>query len=166
MLEASGGEASMFATVRTLVTLEARSGRKLFRRSGSTRSCLSSFFMSMSLLYKSWISGGISGASFAATSAKAITSYDPKPGDSGSQIDLVSEVCGLPGFLHFESSRVVRLIHTDYAKYYIAGHWKTGTKELKAWRGTGVPPTGKTGGGSLGPPRFRGAYELNTSQIG
>ena len=52
MLEASGAAASMFARVRTLVTLEAMSGQ-LFRRSGSTRSCLSSFLMSMSLLYKS-----------------------------------------------------------------------------------------------------------------
>ena len=51
MLEASGAAASMFARVRTLVTLEAMSGQ-LFRRSGSTRSCLSSFLMSMSLLYK------------------------------------------------------------------------------------------------------------------
>ena len=51
MLEASGAAASMFARVRTLVTLEACLGQ-LFRRSGSTRSCLSSFLMSMSLLYK------------------------------------------------------------------------------------------------------------------
>ena len=50
MLEASGAAASMFARVRTLVTLEAMSGQ-LFRRSGSTRSSLSRFFMSMSLLY-------------------------------------------------------------------------------------------------------------------
>ena len=50
MLEASGAAASMFARVRTLVTLEAMSGQ-LFRRSGSTRSCLSRFLMSMSLLY-------------------------------------------------------------------------------------------------------------------
>ena len=40
----------MFARVRTLVTLEAMSGQ-LFRWSGSTRSCLSRFLMSMSLLY-------------------------------------------------------------------------------------------------------------------
>ena len=50
MLEASGAAASMFARVRTLVTLEAMSGQ-LFRRSGSTRSSLSRFLMSMSLLY-------------------------------------------------------------------------------------------------------------------
>ena len=54
MLEASGAGASTFARVRTLVTLEAMSGQ-LFRRSGSTRSCLSRFLrlMPMSLLYKS-----------------------------------------------------------------------------------------------------------------
>ena len=52
MLEASGAATSMFARVRTLVTLEALSGQ-LFRRSGSKRSCLSCFLMSMSLLYKS-----------------------------------------------------------------------------------------------------------------
>ena len=50
MLEASGAAASMFPRVRTLVALEAMSGQ-LFRRSGSTRSCLSRFIMSMSLLY-------------------------------------------------------------------------------------------------------------------
>ena len=50
MLEASGAAASMFARVQTLVTLEAMSGQ-LFRRSGSTRSCLSRFLMSMCLLY-------------------------------------------------------------------------------------------------------------------
>ena len=89
MLEASGAAASMFATVRTLVTLEAMSAiGQLFRlrRSDSTRSCLSSFLMSMSLLYKSWISGGVSGAPSAAASAKATTSHEPKPGDSGSLI--------------------------------------------------------------------------------
>ena len=58
MLEASGAAASMFARVRTLATLEALSGQ-LFRRSGSKRSCLSRFLMSMSLLYKSWTLGGI-----------------------------------------------------------------------------------------------------------
>ena len=52
MLEASGAAASMFARVRTLVTLEACLGQ-LFRRSGSKQSCLSRFLMSMSLLYKS-----------------------------------------------------------------------------------------------------------------
>ena len=54
MLEASDAVASirMFARVRTLLTLEAMSGQ-LFRRPGSTRSCLSRFLMSMSLLYKS-----------------------------------------------------------------------------------------------------------------
>ena len=35
---------------------------------------------------------------------------------------------------------VLRLIHTDYAKHYIAGHWKTGPKELPAWGGGRVPP--------------------------
>ena len=49
MLEASGAAASMFARVRTLATLKALSGQ-LFRRSGSKRSCLSRFLMSMSLL--------------------------------------------------------------------------------------------------------------------
>ena len=57
---------------------------------------------------------------------------------------------------------VLRLIHTDYAKYYIAGHWKTDPKGLPAW---GVTPHTHTrtlekhcGGwaGSPGPD----AYEL------
>ena len=38
----------MFVRVRTLVTLETMS-EQLFRRPGSTRSCLSSFLMSVSL---------------------------------------------------------------------------------------------------------------------
>ena len=52
---------------------------------------------------------------------------------------------------------VLRLIHTDYAKYYIAGHWKTGPKGLPA-RGATLPPHTHTlqkhgGAGSPASPR-------------
>ena len=69
---------------------------------------------------------------------------------------VMSEVGGRPGFLHLESSRVCSYtdIDTDYAKYYIAGHWKTGPKALPAW---GPPPphthTGETLGRGAGVPR-------------
>ena len=38
-------------------------------------------------------------------------------------VSVMSEVCGRPSFLHLEAlGFVLRLMHTDYAKYYIAGH--------------------------------------------
>ena len=52
---------------------------------------------------------------------------------------------------------VLRLIYTDYAKYYIAGHWKTGPKGLPAWGA--IPPYTHTlekhrgGGQGTQPPR-------------
>ena len=78
----------------------------------------------------------------------------------------MSEVCGRPGLLHLESSRfVLRLIHTDYAKYYIAGHWKTGPKGLPAWGAT--PPTHtleKHGREELDPPPPRVPTPMNFSK--
>ena len=78
----------------------------------------------------------------------------------------MSEVCGRPGFLHLESSRVcLRLIHTDYTKHYIAGHWKTGPKGLPAWGATPHPSHThwrKMGGAGspAPPPPGPDAYEL------
>ena len=59
---------------------------------------------------------------------------------------------------------VLRLIHTDYAKYYIAGHWKTGPKEFPAWGATPPTHTLEKHWGGLGPrpppPTGPDAYEL------
>ena len=113
----------------------------------------------------------ISGASSAAASAKAITSHQPAwwlrlPNRLVSWVkyaaDLASCIWKALGF-------VLRLIHTDYAKYYIAGHWKTGPKGLPAWGATPPTHTGETRGG-LGPLPPPGSRRLwtsqNTSQIG
>ena len=55
----------------------------------------------------------------------------------------MSDVCGRPiaSCIWKALGFVLRLIHTDYAKYYIAGHWKTGPKGLPAWGATPPPHT-------------------------
>ena len=67
MLEASGAAASMFARVRTLVTLEAMSGQ-LFRRSGSTRSTLrtpwSNCYRTASASELIWLRRNVTGGRF------------------------------------------------------------------------------------------------------
>ena len=142
----------MFARVWTLVTLETicHAGQ-LFRRSGSTWSCLSSFLMLMSLLYKSWILGGISGAYH-------LQPHQPKRSRVTSQIKPTWWL-GLPNRFVYKWVKyaadlascigkalgvALQVIHTDYAKSYIARHWKTGPKGLPAWGGQ-LPSTGETG---------------------
>ena len=78
----------------------------------------------------------------------------------------MSEVCGQPGFLHWKAlGFVLRPIHTDYANYYITGHWKTGPKGLPAWGATTPTHTVEKhgGAGSPGPP-LRVPTPMNLSE--